>query len=127
VRGAVVLAAGWGDGVTDRLFGRAAWSCAAKGWQFSWSGGGVLAARVVARVVCWAGPGVSGPGYTSGPVPAGTVPCSSQGGSRWAIRMVLGAGLHRRDRGRRMAGERLRRILDELSAGDDRAPPAARL
>ena len=26
-----------------------------------------------------------------------------------------------------MAGERLRRILDELSAGDDRPPPAARL
>jgi hypothetical protein len=41
--------------------------------------------------------------------------------------MVLGARLHRRDRGQLVAGERLRRILDELSAGDDGPPPAARL
>ena len=33
--------------------------------------------------------------------------------------MVYGAGLHRWDRGPVMAGDRLRRILDELSAGDD--------
>jgi GAF domain len=41
--------------------------------------------------------------------------------------VVLGGGLHRWDRGPQVAGERLRHILDELSAGDDRPPPAARL